>query len=466
MVNPALSINWDSLIKTVENNECILVLGPNIASIERDGSNISLRQLLAEHLAKELKQLQPGVSLLNTDDLAYISRQLEDALLPKCNFLEGRARAKLGELIQTFYENYNYSNFSEFSAIAKLPFRFIINTNPDQFLLDAYLEENKFAAISEYYHYRNPSHNNSIDTNKEFITPDAPLIYNLFGSLEESNSLIITESDQLRFLDTILQQENTAGIPNNIAIEFTSSKEKNFEKSFVFLGFDFNQWHLRLILHLINRFQKQKETYALQNPNNLSELTSFFYKRNFEVNFIDYSPSDFAQKFLDNIANREKTEVKETPKLKAFLVFDEKDSEIKSELDSHLAALKRNEFIQIWDEEQIKAGAVRNQEIEQKLNEADIILLLVTSNFFHSDEIYENQLNAALRRHENRETVVIPILARSSLWQSSIIGGLRTILPRNRIALNEQEDEATALADTIEQLEGLCSKIYRRNNRR
>jgi hypothetical protein len=266
-------------------------------------------------------------------------------------------------------------------------------------------------------------------------------------------------------LDTILQKENTAGIPDKIAIEFTSSQEKGLEKTLVFLGFDFNAWHMKLIMHLVNRYQKQKETYALQNPQSLSELTTFFYKRNFEVNFVDFSPEQFALGLLEKLDTQNKTEAEDSPKLKAFLIFDEKDQAIKENLDSQLAPLKRNDFIETWDEEQIVAGFDRDEVIHSKLDQADIILLLVTPNFFSSDQIYEKQLQRALARQKAKEAVVIPILLKSCVWQSSIIGKLPTVLPRNRKALNEQNDEVAAMADTIKQLEGWCAKIYKRKNR-
>ncbi|MFK8009372.1 MAG: SIR2 family protein [Saprospiraceae bacterium] len=458
-------IKWNNLVTAISNDECVLVLGPNIATIEREGQHISLQQLLAEHLAKELHRIQPNFLLLNSTNLAYVSKQLEDALLPECNFKEGRARAQLGELIEKFYSQYDISDFPVYEQLAKLPFRFIVNTCPDNFLLEALEDENKFDASNSFYHYKNPSHNNSIDSNKTEITTDAPLIFNLLGSVDDPDSMIITETDQLIFLDTVLQQENTAGIPNKIAIEFTSSREKDSEKNFIFLGFDFNQWHLRLILHLINRYQKQKETYVLQNPKDISDLTSFFYKRNFEIEFVDFLPEQFATTFLEKI-NTVQTAPKDTTRLNAFLMFDEKDEEIKNALDTHLSTLKGNEFIQTWDESKIAAGDERSNVVEEKLKQADIILILVTANLFNSDEIYEKQLKVALQCHEEKSAVMIPILMKSCMWQGSIIGNLSTILPRNRTPLDTQENENVALADIIQQLEGWCGKIYKRKKRR
>ncbi len=461
----AQTINWEKLVEAIKNGECVLVLGPNIASIQKDGKQVNLQQLLAEHLTEELKKINANFSPLDSSNLAYAAKQLEDALLPQCNFKQGRARAQLGELIEDFYANYDILDFPIYGELAKLPFRFIVNTCPDHFLLEALHDENKFDASSVFYHYKKPSHNNGIDTNDSDITPDAPLIFNLFGSVEEPDSLIVTESDQLIFLDTILQQENTAGIPNKIAIEFTSSKDKASEKNFIFLGFDFNQWHLRLILHLINRYQKQKETYVLQAPQDISELTNFFYKRNFEVGFVDFPPQEFAAKFFEKI-NTVAATPKDPTRLNAFMMFDEGDEEIKNTLDTHLAALKGNEFIQTWDESKIAAGDERSQVIEDRLNQADIILLLVTPKLFNSDEIYEKQLQLALQRHEERAAVVIPILMKSCMWQGSIIGSLPTILPRDRSSLDTQDNKDAALADIIQQLEGWCGKIYKRKKRK
>ena len=464
-MNPTLeTIHWNNLVAAIRNDECILVLGPNIATIERDGTTISLYQLLAVYLAQELQQLRPDFQLLDKENLAYVAKQLEDTFIHQCNFHEGRARAKLGELIKDFYTDYDISQFPVFEKLAQLPFRFIVNTCPDNFLLEALHDENKFDASSVFYHHKKPTHNNAIDTTQNKITSDAPLIFNLFGTVENPDSMIITESDQLIFLDTILQKEYTAGIPNKIAIEFTSSKEKDFEKNFIFLGFDFNQWHLRLILHLIHRYQKQKETYALQDPKDLSELTNFFYKRNFEVEFVDFPPEAFAKTFLEKINSSPKA-AKETSLLHAFLMFDTKDEKLKQVLDTHLTILKGNEFIQTWDESQLTAGDVREEIITQQLQQADIILMLVTPNLFVSDEIYEKQLQLALQRHQQKETVVIPILMKSCLWEDSIIGTLPTILPRNRTPLDTQENQDAAIADIFNQLKGWCEKIYKRKEK-
>jgi hypothetical protein len=87
---------------------------------------------------------------------------------------------------------------------------------------------------------------------------------------------------------------------------------------------------------------------------------------------------------------------------------------------------------------------------------------LVTANFFGSDDVFERQLSAALRRHEAKQAVVIPLLMRSCSWQGSPLDQLTTILPRNRMALDRQDNPEVALSDTVEQLKGWCKKIFDR----
>ena len=108
------------------------------------------------------------------------------------------------------------------------------------------------------------------------------------------------------------------------------------------------------------------------------------------------------------------------------------------------------------------AGAEKDAEISARLEAADIILLLVTANFFGSDDIFDRQLGTALRRHEAKQSVVIPLLMRSCSWEGTPLDTLTTILPRNRTALDKQDNPDTALSDTVEQLRGWCKKIFDR----
>jgi hypothetical protein len=419
-----------------------------------------------------LLQRDPQRSLLTNPSLPYVAKTLEDTILwqekqKRPSFSEENARAELYACIAEFYERYAFSDFPVYRQLAQMPFHFIVETGHAPYLGQALDDENKFDTKCFYYHYANPTHNNSIRFEDRDIRADAPLIYQLFGSAQQPDSMIVTERDQLAFLDAILQQENTAGIPSKVAIHFTSVKDKNtaqqFDKTFVFLGFDFNEWHLRLILHLIGRYQRQKETYVLQNPTDIAVLTHFFYSNNFDVRFVDTPAGQFLSEIQAAMAQPEAATAPTSAKLKVFLMYAPKDEAVKAALDVQLNPIKRTEFIETWDESQLLGGDEKEREITRRIEAADIILPLITANFFGSDQIFENQLQLALRRHEAKQTVVIPLLLRSCAWEDSFLDQLKaTILPRNLTAMDKQDNPDTALADTVKQLSGWSKKIFDR----
>ncbi len=469
---PTNNHNWTDLARSIQKGRAILVLGPNAVTMMHHGQRVSLQTLLSSHLADALQRRNPSLPIIENPSLPYLAKTLEDTIFvqerqKKSSFSEENARSALYGYIAEFYEQYAFTDFPVYRQLAKMPFHFMVETGHAPYLEQALDNENKFDTKCFYYHYANPTHNNSIKFEDKDIRPDAPLIYQLFGSVEQPDSMIVTERDQLAFLDAILQQENTAGIPNNVAIHFTSVKDKNatqqFEKTFVFLGFDFNEWHLRLIMHLIGRYQRQKETYALQNPTDIGELTRFFYSNNFDVRFVDTPAEQFLEEIHAAILQPETETTPTSAKLKVFLMYAPEDEAVKTALDVQLNPIKRTDFIETWDESQILPGAEKEQEITQRIEAADIILLLVTANFFGSDHLFDHQLQVALRRHDAKQTVIIPLLMRSCVWEGTSLDQLKaTILPRNLDAMDKQANPETALADTVKQLSGWCKKIFDR----
>jgi hypothetical protein len=75
-------------------------------------------------------------------------------------------------------------------------------------------------------------------------------------------------------------------------------------------------------------------------------------------------------------------------------------------------------------------GTAIDQEIAQRLEQSDIVLLLVSADFLASDYCYSVELRRALERHQQNLTRVVPIILRPVDWQHSPIGELKA-LPRD-----------------------------------
>ena len=101
---------------------------------------------------------------------------------------------------------------------------------------------------------------------------------------------------------------------------------------------------------------------------------------------------------------------------KLFISYSHKDEEIVDELKKHLSGLRRNNAIDDWHDRKILAGGEWKGEIDSHLEEASVILFIVSSDFLASDYCYEIEAKTAIEQHESKSSVVIPIIVRSCDW--------------------------------------------------
>src|SRR5436853_5847987 len=95
--------------------------------------------------------------------------------------------------------------------------------------------------------------------------------------------------------------------------------------------------------------------------------------------------------------------------IKVFLSYAHEDESLLRELETHLSSIKREGWISTWYDREIVPGSNWAREIDQRLEQASIILLLVSANFLASDYCYQVEMKRAMARHEVREAKVIPI---------------------------------------------------------
>jgi len=100
-----------------------------------------------------------------------------------------------------------------------------------------------------------------------------------------------------------------------------------------------------------------------------------------------------------------------------FYSYSQKDEMLREELDNHLSALKELGVIKGWHDGQITAGTERKKEIDQRLMTAQIILLLISADFLSTNYCGDDEMKFAMKRHESREAVVIPVMLRSVDWK-------------------------------------------------
>jgi TIR domain len=114
--------------------------------------------------------------------------------------------------------------------------------------------------------------------------------------------------------------------------------------------------------------------------------------------------------------------------LELFYSYSQKDERYFKELEAHLSVLKQQGYISVWHECNISAGIDWRSKILTHLDMADIILLLISSDFLASEYYQSIELKRAIEeRHCTGKARIIPIILRECAWKETIIEKLQAL---------------------------------------
>jgi hypothetical protein len=103
------------------------------------------------------------------------------------------------------------------------------------------------------------------------------------------------------------------------------------------------------------------------------------------------------------------------------------DKDKATKLKNHLSSLEYSGSITIWDYGYIHPGAEWEQEFDKHLDNAQIILLLISDWFLASNYCYKIVMQRAIERHECKEARVIPIILSPVYWQKPPLDKLKPL---------------------------------------
>lgn len=151
-------------------------------------------------------------------------------------------------------------------------------------------------------------------------------------------------------------------------------------------------------------------------------------------------------------------------KVSIFFSYSHKDEEFRDEIETHLALLHRNNIISSWHFRKITAGKEPVSEIDTAIKSADIILLLISSDFIASDYCYENELKTAMQRHEAHQAIIIPIIIRPTDWSQTPFSKLQC-LPEGIKAVSTWENRDEAWLNVVNGVKDSIQEIHKLKNR-
>lgn len=120
-----------------------------------------------------------------------------------------------------------------------------------------------------------------------------------------------------------------------------------------------------------------------------------------------------------------------------FISFADEDKNLVKEIEKVTKPWVRQELVKIWHKGQLLGGGREKQLSFSEMENADIILVCISSDYLFSDGLYEEMTTAVNLRNQQNKTV-IPVLMRDYDLSKTPFKGI-TPLPSSRIPLTSSK---------------------------
>lgn len=131
-----------------------------------------------------------------------------------------------------------------------------------------------------------------------------------------------------------------------------------------------------------------------------------------------------------------------------FISYSHKDERFREDLEDHLSMLKRNEVISVWHDRKIIPGNDWKGDIDDNLDRAEIVLLLVSPSFLASDYCYDVEVKKAIENREAGKCQIISIVIRPCDWFSCPFAKYQSV-PKDVKPISKWEDKDEAWLDAV-----------------
>jgi len=250
------TLDWSITIKTILQEKCILVIGPEVFTDNKCTT-------IEEQINRELE--------LRNDKMV---QQYSDGLY---FFREPSHKTRFCYKLEDFYDKDFVQTKPIFSKIAKIPFHFIINLTPDKLLFE---EMKNHSSCKFDFYWKNHPHSNIGEDTPSHINP---LVYNMFGSLNELESLVLTHDDLFEYFESIFRAQS-------MSVNLKSNIKKS--KTLIFLGVQFDRWYMQVLLRVLSLHINQKLLKYASNINLDEGVKSLCYDH-FRVHVVPSKINEF-----------------------------------------------------------------------------------------------------------------------------------------------------------------------------
>ncbi|MFL5354924.1 toll/interleukin-1 receptor domain-containing protein [Archangium sp.] len=112
-----------------------------------------------------------------------------------------------------------------------------------------------------------------------------------------------------------------------------------------------------------------------------------------------------------------------------FICYSRKDAAFLDQLRAALVPYERKEELSVWADELVEPGQTWEEEILSRLDQAQLIIPLLSNDFLRSSYCMEKELPRALSRREAGACELVPIVIRACRYDKLDLGKIRPSSP-------------------------------------
>ncbi|MFN0175573.1 MAG: COR domain-containing protein [Saprospiraceae bacterium] len=153
----------------------------------------------------------------------------------------------------------------------------------------------------------------------------------------------------------------------------------------------------------------------------------------------------------------------DTPRI--FISYAHRNEDFKDEFRKMIAPLEKTKQWEVWDDRYLLPGDEWNKKIMQQIAEANVIVLLLTSDFFNSDYIYDIELTRAVERHENGTALLVGVVVADCMWEETPLSKVQ-ILPKDALPVERHPNRSEVWKVVAKKIqEAIAAREQRRKTR-
>jgi hypothetical protein len=239
---------WPALLSSITRGKCTPILGPGLLDGLTGSTRELARRLAAKHhfplapfARDDMPQVTQYLAINQSDDLLRdeLATTLREAVIQHVPEVNQAART-VDELLASAGTLRRAADAGEpHRVMASLPLPIFLSANPDPLLADALREAGKTPQVQICPWNR---HGELAQAPLASPTPDQPLVYHLFGRLDDPESLVLTEDDYFRYLIGVTRNEDL--LPKVVGSALVNT-------ALLFLGFRLEDWNFRVLFQSV-----------------------------------------------------------------------------------------------------------------------------------------------------------------------------------------------------------------------